>query len=367
MKKIITPLLILIIYSYPVLSLDKNGKNNTIETNTTDKAIYKDLSFNSFIKTGSDQLPKLKQNQITLLRSKNQINSAKAPFDPLLKHSTTYSQTKQYSQGTDFVMDYSKGVSLSTGIDKIFSTTGTRVSASIDYSKMTTTGAFTSIPGSSVETDRFQPTLSVSITQPLLKNFLGKIDRYGGKNAEIQYNIDKISKNLKDRSDINYYKKLYIQWIEYNEIIEIVKSTIKSSSRLEAQVRRKARKGLADNDDVQKMKSSVLNNRILLEQYKGVVEKIEKEMSLFINIKDFKSDINELQRILEKTTKEHYTYIPFAKTKNHKQLKLSLNRLRSCSLQSCCLPAPSPPSSCSAPSTPSPPDATGCSRPTSSQ
>ncbi len=151
-----------------------------------------------------------------LSRARIQKYRTKAVDDTYLTGDAAWSRVKQYSLGSSFNMDYARGV------NRTVSATGTRLSTSFGYTWNDVRGTSTlAVPSQSLSIPIYSPVLTVSVTQPLLKNFFGKIYRYAKKNANLQVRVEQARKEVNDRNVLNYFKKLYIQWIQYNETLDI--------------------------------------------------------------------------------------------------------------------------------------------------
>ena len=103
------------------------------------------------------------------------------------------------------------------GLTKKIAQTGTEISTGAAYNR-TEYGA----DGSAAY---HYPSLYLKFNQSLLKNAFGIVDRYAVNNAKMQYDIEKLREIETNKTDINYYKKLYFTWIEYREELKLINSS----------------------------------------------------------------------------------------------------------------------------------------------
>jgi len=235
------------------------------------------MGFDEYIQIIKRKLPELKQNKIKLRKFKNQLYKSKAIGDLRYNGGVIYSQTKHYTLGLDNV----KGYVFSSGLEK-------------------------------------------KITQPLLYNFFGRIDRFTEANAKMNYGINEISIMLQNDSLITYYKKLYIRWLQYEAGLKVLKKNIVTSQKLESHVRRKAKRGLSDNDDIQKAYASTLSQKIIHENYKRGLDILINELSVIFETKINKPNLKEFSSFFKKSLSFTFQKINFEKTANSKLLKLIL-------------------------------------------
>ena len=318
-KRIITSLILLAIPTLSQSAQKKTGRDSTPG---------KKITFEEYLSSVGKKLPDLRSNEIALSRARIQKYRTKAVDDTYLTGDAAWSRVKQYSLGSSFQMDYARGVTSSVGVNRTISATGTRLSTSLGYTWNDIKGTNTlAVPSQSLSIPVYSPVLTVSVSQPLLKNFFGKIDRYAKKNAGLQIRIETARKEVNDRNVLNYFKKLYIQWIQYNETLDLLQKTIDNTRRLEAQVRRKARRGLADNDDVQKIRTSLLSYQAQFYQYRQRRDSITREIALYVNTDGIVPDRASRDGLFILAGKKEYVPTAFEKTGTGRMLVTSLEQL----------------------------------------
>jgi len=291
------------------------SENNKI---TEEKKNSKEvISFDNYLQIINKKLPELKQNKIKLEKSKNLIFQSKGVDDFKLTGEVKYLKAKQYSA----TVDNSKSYLFTTGVQKIVSQTGTRVATSLTYNQTDSEST------SNSTSNLYQPSVSVTVTQPLLYNYFGKLDRYSKKNSKMNLKINKVKLELENRSLINYYQKLYVKWLQYDSGLKILAQNIVAAKKLEGQVKRKVKRGLADNDEFQKSHSATLTYQISYENYKNELDKLKDELSIFFDIKNSSPDLEIFSKFYNDSLSKSFENINFDNTENSKLLKLTMNNL----------------------------------------
>lgn len=263
--KIVTSIIIVILMAMAAFSEDTATAGKTI-------------SYDKYIAEIEKSLPELKSNEMDLLSAENKVKSAKSGGDTSFTAGGDAYSNKQYSGISDD--GDVKGYDYYAGLSKTITSTGTTLSGTYNYAKNSYSG-FTSTQDYS----SYEPSVAVKVSQPLLYNFLGKVDRYSENNAKMQFEIAQYQLQENNKSVLNAYKKLYFQWIMYNENIRNLDEAISNSNTLKEQIRRKVNAGLADNDDYQNSVYSVLSYENQKRVYQTALKNLENQLSLYLDLK----------------------------------------------------------------------------------
>jgi outer membrane protein TolC len=150
---------------------------------------------------------------------------------------------------------------INTGVSKIFSHTGTRFQTRVQYDASTDQPAI----GALTFPDSYNYDLSLTLTQPLLKNAFGKIDRYPLILKEQQ---DKITDTLFKEDQENFVGLLiseYITWQTlFSELNVLTIQLGKAKKQLEISTQQYKR-GTVEESDVVLAKQDLLTKEISLE------------------------------------------------------------------------------------------------------
>ena len=302
--KIFFNIILLFLFSFAVNAADPEYIRNTI-------------SLDDYIVEIKKSLPELKSNEMDILSAENKVKSAKSAADIYLNAGGTAYSNKEYSGIAD--SGDVKGYNYYAGLSKKFTSTGTELSTSYNYSK----GSYNNFSLTS-DYSSCEPSVTVKVTQPLLYNFLGKVNRYSEKNAVMQLAIANYQLEENNKSLLNVYKKLYFQWILYNEYIKNLTQAVKNSNILKEQTRRKLNAGLADNDDYQSSLASVLSYENQRIEYLTALKKIETQLIVYMDINARVPDVAVFDEYLIKVSDNELAEVDFRKTTSAKIMDLTM-------------------------------------------
>jgi len=297
--------LILIVYAAGTASAEES-----ITAKTT-------ISYNDYIIEIEKSLPELKSNEMNILLAENKVKSAKSGGDISLNAGGNVFSTRQYS-GINNKGDVN-GYDYSAGLSKTITTTGTTVSGTYNYSKNDYSN-FSSIS----DYTAYEPSVSLKITQPLLYNFFGRVDRFSENNAKMQLEIAKSQLQENNRSVLNAYKKLYFQWIMYNEIVKNLDDAIRNSNTLKEQIKRKVNAGLADNDDYQSSITSVLSYENQRRGYLTSLNNIESQLNIYLKNRAAVPDDNAFSEYFKHAGASGLIEVNFKNTTSAKMMDLTM-------------------------------------------
>ncbi|MEJ5362528.1 MAG: TolC family protein [Spirochaetota bacterium] len=273
------------------------------------------ISYEQFLLIIKEKLPEIKNNTIGVQRAYNQLEQAKSVDDTNLIAKADYSRQKMYTTGKSlYEPDYKQSYYGYTGIEQTLTSTGTRVSLGLEYNSSSIKGNLT-IPPQAYSVNEYRPSITATITQPLLKNAFGIIDRYGKNSAAMKLEIQKLQQLQDDQSVLNYYKKLYFSWVLYKQALDIWQESISNARSLVDSVQRKARAGLAENDDVQRAASSLLSYEAQYKQYEITYKSICDELSLYCD-KSIVPQINDMNIMFDSIVSARFTEVPFEQTRS---------------------------------------------------
>jgi len=155
--------------------------------------------------------------------------------DAILGSSLSTSQTEpDKTFGSE--PDISKNNNLNLSYNRLFSDTGTRLS--LDYNNLYTDRNSPSAAG----TQYYQPSFTVRLTQPLLKNAGGIQDSLNIKTSELNYELSILSSQENLESYITQLASLYVDWYlasrELSISIEVHQQSIEQEKLTRTKVKR---------------------------------------------------------------------------------------------------------------------------------
>ena len=248
------------------LSMHLYGQTNSNNTNT--------VSYSSYMEAIRDLIPEMKINAVSETNAEMNLLNAKGSGDVNLTaqlgaigtygaNSTVSSMGGQSAEAT--------GIRAGIGVGSLIPYSGTRWSVNLTHNSYLDGRIYYGNGGS----DKFQnyyPSLTIEVTQPLLRNFFGALDRYPIKNAEYSLTIAKLQRRLDDTSVLASYQKIYYQWIMYEKLLSYYRSMYITARNFENQMRARYQSGLIDNDSYQNARSQTMvysdyyaQNRVFLD------------------------------------------------------------------------------------------------------
>jgi hypothetical protein len=288
------------------------------------KAPGKKISYRDYIGTITQKLPELRRNEIQVERAKNTLYGTESTEDTFLEGDATYTKSKQYSMNPYSRTGYTSEYTANLGIARKFNRTGTTVNAGVSYYEFRNDINY---EGVSLPNTYYYPSAYIKFSQSILKNTFGVIDRFAKNDAVMKLEIEKLRRGEADKSDLNYYRKLYFNWIEYLEQIKLINESIENARALSNQVARRFRTGLADNDDVQSAAALVLQYQATYEEVKAALVALERELKLFLDTTQYQPDESEFGRLYAMTREKDYSRIPFEKTRSAEIYRITKKNL----------------------------------------
>ncbi len=289
------------------------------------KAPGKKISYRDYIDTITQKLPELKRNEIQVQRAKNTLDGTESTEDTFLEGDATYTRTKQYSRNPFSRTGYTSEYTANLGIARKFNRTGTTLSTGLSYYQLDNDINY---EGAAIPNTYYYPSVYLKFSQSLLKNTFGIIDRFAKNDAAMKLEIEKLRRSESDKSDMNYYRKLYFDWVEYLEQLRLINESIRNARALSNQVSRRFRSGLAGNDDVQSAAALVLQYRATYEEVMASRIALERELQLFFDTAQRQPESSEFDRLYAMAREKGYPRVPFEKTKSAEIYRLTKKNYR---------------------------------------
>ncbi|MCL2025493.1 MAG: TolC family protein [Leptospirales bacterium] len=312
LKKILCPLLFVVlieVYAFP---------------QTAPKGV---LRYDAYIESVISTLPEIQANGINLLLQENALKRAKSLSDINLNVSGSRSSTAQYAENLSAKpFDYVDN-GLGAALTKKFTSTGTVVGVRGGYSRTGYEGIYPLAGGGPLDRYLYSSYAGVNLKQPLLHNFLGKVDRYTEKDAEMRVDVEKIRLIENNKISLNAYKKLYFEWILAMKKIQNSRRSIANAQTQLNQVRRNYQAGLSEEDDYQRALAALLDYQQQLEGNTIELNNIEHYLSLYVDSFVSQPSDDDFDAFFNKSNGFDYAYVEFSQTSYANMLKLTVDRL----------------------------------------
>lgn len=270
------------------------------------------LSYAEFMVKIREKLPELRKNRIAVEKAGNTRLAAEAAEDTKIDAAGSYARTWRYSNNPFSRTGYENYYDANLGLSRKFSATGTTLSGGVAYSQFRSEIDY----GSFIMPDAYHyPSYYLGFSQSLLKNAFGTVDRFARNDAEMKLSIEKLRAENADKNDLNQYRKLYFSWIEYARRLELLAESIRNAEALHAQVIRKFRAGLADNDDVQNAAASLLQYRANREDALAAYNALLGQLGMFIDTASALPEAAEFETHYRASSSAAYGEVKFETTR----------------------------------------------------
>ena len=197
------------------------------------------------------------------------------------------------AQVSSFSPSYQKTMGYSIGTEKYLAKTGTAVK--LEHSNTRVRGDYSAMTIPGLGTLDFNPpstyylsNLSLTISQPLLKNAFGVATRNSLKLSGYTVDLAKIKLAEDWEEFIATLKKEYLVWQKQKQALNIFKDKVKAVKNQQALVQKQLRYGLSENLDLVQIKQKVAGYEIMLEQAQMAYESQTNKIILMMGEKDYK-------------------------------------------------------------------------------
>ena len=192
------------------------------------------LSFDSYMSVISNKLPEIQLNRITTEKASNTYRQSRASGDTAVKADAQ--AFRQYSaDSTALNIDSITGYEISASAEKTLLLTGTKLGVEFTYQNALTSGTALTSPYNAVNLASYSPSVTFSVSQPLLNNIFGYATRQTVNNARMLYEIQKLQREIDDRDALNSYRVVYFQWIQLRKNLKYLEQSITNARTMEKQ------------------------------------------------------------------------------------------------------------------------------------
>ncbi len=310
------------------------------------------ISLEKYINSINEKLPQVKLTSNDVESSKKNLAKSYSAYDVNFIGSFNGIGKKTYPDGNQTEIDYSTGFK-GDGIFYFTLPSGTKLLLGSVYSQTYTYGTTTSqdlqnasgmgmtMSGPIIYIDPrnisereddfvstvWEPIIKVGISQPLIYNWFGFLDRFAQKDAKNKVEIEKLKKFENDKEILNYYKKLYFLWVQWIEILKYLEKTIEAAKKLETQTLEKVNSNVAETDELERVRYSLNKYIEQFKSIKGEYQLILNELSLFVDVEKVLPSINEFEDYYIKIKNSQIEFVDYEMTTNSKIIKINKENL----------------------------------------
>ena len=272
------------------------------------------LGLDDYMKEITGKLPEIRQKLIAEEKASLNMTIADSYKDINLNAGASYSGIKGYSG-----YDYANGLSLYTRMDKTLVSTGATLSAGVEYD-------FTGTDIAGNNTERFSPALTLDVTQPLLKNYFGTMDKIPYLKSKLDLQIRKLQ-TAEDLAALKTdFTKIYYQWASMKTALGLLEKRIENAVLMEEEIRRRYRNNLADADDVHQSHSTVLTYKESYAQTKRSIAQLKKQLAPYIELEGKTPDLGLYEALWQRASGFEFAMKPFQETRAYHILATTLEQ-----------------------------------------
>ncbi len=314
------------------------ASGDTIDPTAPDSGSAK-TSFEDYMVKINKSLPDIEKNRVSLKKSMNAIKIAEGIEDMRISAGAMAVGKKEYQLNPQFQQDYSRGYVVNSELSKKLAATGTLFSFGAEYQNLSMSGSSRNIvqidPSTMApvygemgfEKTYSYPSIFAEITQPILNNAFGILDRVYRKDAVMKYEIEKLKKLTGDDRALNGFKKMYFELIMYDAAVIIMTKSLDNAQEMERLIKSKYDLGMVDNDDYQNIKSTVFTYKTLLLNYRHARGVLKKEIEIYLGGDNFIPVYEELERYYERAKRHQYAPVAFGTTATGELMALTVENL----------------------------------------
>lgn len=272
------------------------------------------ITADEFMERVAASLPELRISNADVLISEQSLYGTGGISDINIETGISYGSTKGYS-GYERAND----VTFYSEASKKFTSTGTAVAAGMEYS-------VTSTQYDGYDADGYAPRIYVNVSQPLLRNAMGKLDRFAGSNAALALEIQKVSRSESDAALLSGYRKLYYMWASLEKDLALLAKGIENAEKILQEATRRYENNLSDFDEVEESRSSLISYREQAENVRKSLNSLKAALSPYVDLTGIRSDISQFDSLYEEAMDFEYEEVDFSETRNYRMLGFAMEQ-----------------------------------------
>lgn len=278
------------------------------------------VSYSTYMESIRDLIPEMKINAVTETNAEMNLLSAKSSGDVnLTAQLGAIGQYGNLSSGSMMSPSTTSveaiGIRAGIGVSSLIPYSGTKWSVNLTHNSYLDGKIYTA--SESVKFKNYQPSLTIEVSQPILRNFFGALDKYPIKDAEYALTIAKLQRQLDDASVLVSYQKIYYQWIMYEKLLSYYRSMYITARAFENQMRDRYQNGLIDNDSYQNARTQTMIYSDSFAQNRVYLDSLLTTIAFFIpDITNFSPDHSVWDAYINLGNNMEMEEVPFADSIN---------------------------------------------------
>jgi len=275
------------------------------------------IHFEEYVKRIQANLPEIQQSLLQVEKSRNTLMASQAAHDFNLQSNGQYSVQQQYSTNPLFQNQVTTGIAGDISLSKKLQKSGTTITAGYDYQHIS---SIVKMDSQETRLAYHSPAVFVNISQPILRNAFGLLDRYSIRDAAMKLEIEKLRQQETDKQTMTAYKKLFFDWIEIGLRLELIKKNIANAEILYHQVRSRRLAGMADIDDELSARLVVLNYRDTYKDNEINLNQIARQLEVHLkknrSTEKMQPDTDDFNRYYQSAGTQAYPFVNYEQTRS---------------------------------------------------
>ena len=268
--------------------------------------------FSDYIYDVIDKLPDIQLNKLKNTEASVRLLKALKQQEWVFDLRSGAYQETDFTGNLDSPFVFQTGWELASSISKTFLSIGGRMNLDFVYRQFVARGV---VDGITEEREFFVPVLTFQYVQPLLKNAFGILDRSPIALAGLDKRIASWTVEEENSYLLANYKKIYMQWVVYDQIKEFLLESLANSKELEKISKDQRNIGYIDEVDYQNAKMLTLEIESELLDVDRTYTNLLYQISYLVDNTNIKPDPQEWDILNTALDNESFQGIPFNDTR----------------------------------------------------
>jgi len=301
--------LIMSIYS---LSFTQENKTS-LPTEDSEPVVENEvIYFSDYIHTVIDKLPDIQLNKLKNTEASVNLLKALKQKEWMFSVRSGAYQESDFTGNLDSPFIFQTGWEAASSMSTTFVNIGGRMNLDFVYRQFTARGV---VDGITEEREFFVPILTFEYVQPLLKNAFGLLDRLPIALAGLDKRIANWTVEEENSYLLANYKKIYMQWVVYDQIKVFLLESLANSKELEKISKDQRNIGYIDEVDYQNAKMLTLEIKSELLDVERTYTNLLYQISYLVDNTNIKPDPQEWDLLNTALDNESFQGIPFDDTR----------------------------------------------------
>lgn len=221
-------------------------------------------------------------------------------------------QESDFTGNIDSPFIFQTGWEIAAEINKTFVTIGGRMNLDFSFRNFTARGV---VNGITEEQEFYVPILTFQYAQPLLKNAFGVLDRLPITLAGLDQKIADWTSQEENSYLLSNYKKLYMQWVVYDQIRDFLYTSLDNALELEKLSQNQRNIGYIDEVDFQNARMLTLEIQNELLDVESTYANLIHQISFLVGDTNIRPDPKEWDLLIDAVNNDSFEGISFEETR----------------------------------------------------